>query len=269
MSELVYINGTMTPIESARIDPRDRGFLLGDGVFETMLFSAGRVLWLEDHLLRLRQSAEVLRLPLPSDFAPLANDILALCQNSGHRTAALRLTVTRGASESRKIWPVESVPPTIMARVTGLSESRVGEAVHLVTVASVHRDSHSPLVRIKSLNYAAAILARIEAEQKGGDDGLTLNERGEVTSSCVGNVFLRLKDGWFTPPESAGIMAGLARHRLMILLAAEERVLTRSDLTTASQALISNSLHLTAVSRLDGRVLEPLSLDPLAERLYR
>ncbi|MDI9408135.1 MAG: aminotransferase class IV [Candidatus Pacebacteria bacterium] len=269
MAEMIYLDGVMVALEGARIDPRDRGFLLGDGVFETILYSDGRLLWLDDHLRRLRHSAEVLQLPVPSDFTTLSTDLLALCQQSGHRTGALRLTLTRGVTDGRKIWPVESVPPTIMARVTGLGESRVAAAVHLVTVRSIRRDSQSPLLRIKSLNYGAAILARIEAEQKGGDDGLSLNQGRELTSTSVGNIFMRLDEGWFTPPESVGILAGLARQRLMILLAAEERVLTESDSATARQAFISNSLQLTPVHRLDGRGLEPLSLDSLAERLYR
>ena len=269
MNENIYFNGEIISLEAARIDPRDRGFLLGDGVFETLLFQNGELLWLDDHLQRLRQSAETMQINLPFDFKRLSVDLSQLCRDSGYRVGSLRLTVTRGVPVSRKLWPVEAAVPTIMARVTELGESRIAEAIKLVTVTSVQRNERSPLARIKSLNYGEAILARIEAEQKGGDDALILNHQGEIASGSVGNVFLRLTGQWFTPPESAGLLAGLARQRLMTLLEAEERVLTPKDSASASQAFISNSLHLTPVAELDDRPLEPLSLESLAARLYR
>ena len=270
--EQVYFNGEILPLDSVRLDPRDRGFLLGDGVFETMLCREGEIIWLADHLTRLCRSAEVLRLPLPRDFEGLGESLRQYYRDSGRDSgraeACLRLSLTRGVSESRKLWPVEAATPTVVAWLTGVGSSRLALPIRLVTVKTVRRDRHSPLVRIKSLNYGAAILARIEAEALGGDDGLLLNQDAEVASTTVGNIFLRIEQEWVTPAESAGLLAGLARRRVIDILGCSERVIRVEELELVTQAFVSNSLQLTPVGFLDGRELEPLSLDSLAERLY-
>ncbi|MCX8501468.1 MAG: aminotransferase class IV [Alphaproteobacteria bacterium] len=268
MSEMCFLNGELVPLESARIDPRDRGFLLGDGLFETLLCHQGEILWLEEHLGRLQDSAAVLKIPLPIGFDQLAAQMRQFYAQSQLPVAALRITLTRGVSESRRLWPASDLSSTLFARLSVTSPSRVAEPAALVTVKSSRRDSESPLHRIKSLNYGAAILARIEAEAAGGDDALLLNQAGAIACTSVGNIFVRLGGEWVTPPESTGILAGLARSRLITLLNAREATIPSLSLGNLAQGLVCNSLQLTPLARLDGRWLEPISLDPLAERLY-
>jgi branched-chain amino acid aminotransferase len=249
----IWLNGEIVDDSDARLSVHDRGFTLADGVFETMRARGGRVLWLADHLARLRAGAALLRIPCPLADAAIADGAARLAAGAG-REAAVRLTLTRGPAARRGLWPPgEPVRPTMMATAAALPERH---AVRVVVARSTRRNEHSPLSRIKSLNYGDNLLARQEASGRDADDALMLNAAGHVACATVGNVFLRLDGGWITPPIADGVLGGLARARLIRRLAAREASIAEREVASAQCAVISNSLGCTSVRAIDGRPLE-------------
>ncbi|MDI9350078.1 MAG: aminotransferase class IV [Candidatus Symbiobacter sp.] len=270
----IWLNGAMVAASDARIDPADRGFLLADGVFATALVRAGQILWWEDHLSRLVGSAAQLGIDLPDFLLPdskthLDNSMRELWQaNEKAPRAALRLTLTRGVSTSRGIWPPSQPShPTLMAVLSPLPPPR-RDAISVIIAQSTRRNEFSPLSRIKSLAYGDAILARREAAARHADDALLLNGQGHLACASVGNVFLRYHSQWLTPPLAAGILPGLARARLFPILAAEESVILPEIWQKCEAMLLSNSLGLTPVREIDGRSLDAFAVSDLSEVLY-
>jgi branched-chain amino acid aminotransferase len=252
----VWLNGRLLPEDTASLSIFDRGFTLGDGIFETLRVCEGRPLWLGDHLARFRHGADVLGVPVPFEDGAIRRGLAELIEASGHPQASLRLTMSRGPSRARGLWPPASpATPTLLATVSPFPGA-ARPPLRLIVAESVRRNEHSPLSLIKSLNYGDNILARREAESRGADDALMMNGRGQITCGTVGNIFLRFAGAWVTPPIADGILAGTARRRLIPMLGACERSIERADLERAEAGMVSNSLSLTAIAILDGRAIE-------------
>lgn len=255
----VWLNGALLPESNARLSIFDRGFTLGDGVFETMRVKQGRPLWLADHLSRLAEGAAVLGIPLPLDDSAIEGGLLGLIAARGYPEASLRLTLSRGPSQARGVWPPAlPMTPTLLATLAPFNVS-ARPPLKLIVAQTVRRNEHSPLSRIKSLNYGDSILARREAESRGADDALLMNASGAIACATVGNIFLRIGDGWVTPPISDGVLAGTARRRLIPMLDAAETSIRPADLERADAGLISNSLSMSIIGAVEGRAWSDVS----------
>jgi branched-chain amino acid aminotransferase len=160
--------------------------------------------------------------------------------------------LTRGPAP-RGVLPPEAPSPTCLItagpRPPGLAPARV-------VIASVtRRNEHSPLSRLKTLNYLDSILARQEAAALGADDAILLNTAGRVAEATAGTLFIRLGGETVTPPVSEGALPGIARALLLERGAAVEHRLTRADLALAESGFIVNSLQRRAIRWLDGKEL--------------
>jgi branched-chain amino acid aminotransferase len=251
----IWLNGRLVSPEEPCILPFDRGFTLGDGVFETIRAHGVRCLWLDDHLARFRQGAEVFGIPVPFSDDAIIGALVDLLTASNHEQSALRLTLSRGPSERRGLWPPSSpMVPTLVATVATLAVSST--PLRLLTAQNTRRNQQSPLSRIKSLNYGDNLLARREAVAAEMDDALMLNGIGRAACATVGNIFLRIGGRWRTPLVSEGALSGLARKRLLPMLSAEETTITAFDIAQASAGFISNCLAINHIQEIDGRNLE-------------
>jgi branched-chain amino acid aminotransferase len=251
----VWLNGRIVSADAARVSILDRGWTLADGVFETVRAEGERLVWLGDHLARLRRSAHVLGLVLPIGDAEIAAGLADLLTASGLTKAALRVTLTRGPAARRGLWPPgEPVTPTLAATIAPLAPPRT--TLRVIVAQTTRRNEHSPLSGIKSLNYGDNLLARREAEQRRADDALMLNCAGRVVCGSVGNLFVRRSGRWITPPLFDGVLPGLARHRLIGLLDAAEAPISVADVGLAEAAFLSNCLGLAPIREIDGRALD-------------
>ncbi len=263
----LWLNGRLLEASAVHIAPSDRGFLLADGVFETIRASAGELLWLEDHLARLRAGAGLLGIPVPLPDDAIGAGLRDLVRQNNLPDGAIRLTLTRGPSARRGLWPPgEPASPTLIASVAPLAAPA---PARLVLCGTTRRNELSPLSQVKYLAYGDSILARREAIAKGGTDALLLNTRGNIACCTVGNIFTRHERGWATPPLSDGALPGLARARLLAAIGAEERALTPDDIANAREAVITNSLGTTVVSHIEGRVLPASSICAEFTAIYR
>ncbi|MBQ0957972.1 aminotransferase class IV [Ideonella sp. 4Y11] len=256
LDEEVWLNDQIMARATALISVSDRGLNLADGVFETLLVQDGRPLWLGDHLARLRQGAQRLRLPLPWCDDAIGRGLAALLSRAevGHRCVA-RITLTRGPAATRGLWhPCEPVRPTLLM---GLSPWSANPVQHVVLARQTCRNERSPLSGIKSLAYGDQLLARQEALDRGATDALLCDTRGRLACATVGNVFLHIDGSWYTPWLNSGVLPGLARRRLIARLQARDTALPSARLVDADSAFICNSLGCAPIASIDQRELQP------------
>jgi len=245
----VWWNGALMEDGAARIDPADRGFTLGDGLFETLRVADGAPRHLARHLARLRAGSERLDLPVPWTDAALGAAMAALLAATGCRTGSLRLTLTRGPA-ARGVLPPAVAAPSLLLTCGGLPPDG---PVRAVVATVTRRNEHSPLSRLKSLNYLDAILARQEAARRGADDALLLNTAGRLAEATAANLFVRHGDRLLTPPVTEGALPGIGRALVLERHPAEECPLTLDDLGRADEAFLTNSLGLRPLVAVDGR----------------
>jgi branched-chain amino acid aminotransferase len=257
----IWLDGAIRDAAVARIDPADRGFTLGDGVFETIRARAGAPLHLERHLRRLRTGLAVLGISLTRSDAELAAAIGDALAANGHLDAAVRLTVSRGPA-ARGLWPQELGPQELGSAtvvITCVPALFTLGTARLIVCSSTRRNEFSPLSRIKSINCLDAVLAKREALERGAEDALLLNAQGRVAEASAANVFVWLKGRLATPPVVEGALPGIARELLIERCGAVEASMTERDLRASDAVFLTNSLSLREATHLDGA---PLSRRP-------
>jgi branched-chain amino acid aminotransferase len=232
----VWLNGALLPAEQARIDPADRGFTLGDGMFETIRAVSGKPAYLDRHLARLRHGAGVLGIEIGATDDTLET---ALHDVAGGRDCALRLTLTRGPMP-RGVLPSGAAQPTIL--ITGGPLPAPQAPARVMIAHTTRRNEHSPLARIKSLNYGDSILARQEAERQGFDDSLLLNTAGNLAEASAANVFLLIDDEWVTPRVADGALPGIRRAFMLEAGQAREESIAADDIRLAKAGFIANAI---------------------------
>ena len=236
---ICYFNGAYLKDESVIISPLDRGFALGDGVFDTMLIADGEMQYPREHFSRLMRDAAVLGINAEIDFLDVAEQLLQKNQLAGRRYV-LRTQVTRGIGQRGLAPPLETIP-SILMRVSEAAEPDL-TPVKAIIAERVRRNEFSPLSKIKSLNYGDNILALIEAKSKGADEAILINTKGFVTCASASNIFIRENDKWTTPPLSDGVLAGITRARLIGELRAREESITPERLARADEIFQCNSV---------------------------
>jgi branched-chain amino acid aminotransferase len=276
MSQHVWIDGRIESADVPLLRVNDRGFQLGDGVFETLRARRGIPIELDDHLERLRESALPLGIALPADDEPLIGAIDAILAaeglagdgSDGHPPgdAALRITVSRGSPAGRGLSPSVAAAGAPLPVTTVVqawphhppSQETVEKGLS-VLISSVRRDPGSPLAGVKTTSRAESVYARLEAERSGDDDAIVLTTHGEVCEATSANLFVVRGDRLLTPPLESGCLAGTTRawllaHGAIHDLEAAEVSLRPSDLALADEILLSSSVAgVLPVTRLDGR----------------
>lgn len=243
---LAYWNGRLVPATDVRIDPGDAGFLVGDGLFETLRVDAGQASDVEAHLDRLLEALPRVEIELPESREDLLAAVTAVAA-AAPPIARLRITVTRGVltAPTRLILATPYEPPSPEVYRQGAS---------VILLEEPWIDSRSPLAGLKSLSYQTNRLALRRAEQAGAFEALLLNERGRLVEGSRSNVILALADGLFTPPLTDGCLPGTVRRRLLEQGAVAERSLVIDDLAAASEILLTNSLIGVLRAKLKGEL---------------
>jgi branched-chain amino acid aminotransferase len=250
VSITVWFNGALVH-EALAVDPSDRGLLLGDGVFETIAVFNRTTVWLEDHLERLMAGAAALGLPVDRNI--IAGGIATVLEHAPAPHGILRITLTRGPGV--RGLAAETHHPSLLITLAPWA-SKILFAPAMLSTSSIRRNETSPASRLKTLSYIDNIIAAREAASIHCDDALFLNQRGAIASTTIANIFI-LRDGYIaTPPTSDGVLAGIARKKLLELSNAEERPVTLAELLDAEAVFLTNSLRLIRpVHSLDGRPL--------------
>jgi branched-chain amino acid aminotransferase/4-amino-4-deoxychorismate lyase len=212
----------------------DRGLLLGDGLFETLLALDGDLPHLSAHLDRMAAGCDVLNLPFDRDEAERV--VRAAAPEEGR--FAVRLTLTAGSGGRGLDRPAAPVPVLFAKAAPSAPVTTPATAI----IASTRRNEGSPASRLKTLGYLDNVLARAEAKAAGADEAVMLNNRGEVACAAAANLFWIVGDRLFTPRLDRGALAGITRARLMALHEVEEVAAGAEVLETADGIFLTNSL---------------------------
>lgn len=252
----VWLNGRFMPIDEARISPMDRGFIYGDGFFETIQARGGKILWLPLHLERLEAALCAFHIPLDPapDWEVIAGRLLG--ENGlSDRIAAIKVIVTRGIST--RLGLPEAAEPTVL--VTAVSyeppERLYAEGCKLHVVKEGFT---SPLAGFKSLNYLYNLSARQAALDAGCDMAVLLDPRGRVTETCTGSL-LALTDNRWWMPDSRFLLPGTALRTLCSMMEKTgitvcARAACPKDLYAAQTVWVLNSMiGIVPVVQIDGK----------------
>lgn len=249
---MIWLNGALVADDVARLAPSDRGFTLGDGLFETMRCAGGDILHIARHLRRLRAGAATLGIPLDATDAELTRALAMTASVNGLSNAALRLTLSRGPAERGVALPALARPTLL---VTAGALPAEGGPLHSVIATTTRRNEHSPLSRVKSLNYLDSILARREAVARGAEEALLLNTRGAVAETSIANLIVLCGDRLLTPPVGDGALPGIMREVLAERAGVAEATLLPADLLAADAVFACGALGIRAVASVDSQRL--------------
>ena len=232
---LAILDGDVMDVAQAQIPVTDDGLLRGDGVFEVMRIYGGRPFGMDEHLERMARSAQTLRLPFDADA--VRADAAALLAAGEPGEAMLRLVVTRGGRRIGLLETLPERPETIALQTITYTPTRVLDGV-------------------KSLSYAANMLATRLARERGADEALLVTPHGRVLEGPTTTLFYVLEGKLCTPPLSDRILDSITRRALLAVTDASERVTTQDDLAAASEAFLASSLReVHPVHAIDGVAL--------------
>lgn len=275
----IYLNDRFVKESEAVVSVFDHGFLYGDGVYETIRSYGNRIFMRDQHLSRLRRSAEAIGMKLPDrDWPALLHEAMTRNEVGHDRVDAyLRITISRGAGEIG-LDPALCANPTIVIMAKPLqppSADLYREGVSL-TVAKTRRNLPSALnPQIKATNFLNNILAKREAIAAGSFDALLLNWESHLAECTVSNLFFVKAGCLCTPSLPCGILDGITRGIILTLareeqIPAEEGQFTVAELRQADECFLSNTtMEVMPVTTLDGRPISTGKPGPLTRRLHQ
>lgn len=267
MTEQVYLNGAYLPLADAKVSVLDRGFLFGDGVYEVIPAYKGRLFRLEDHITRLNNSLDGIRLPLPhsvADWEAIFRPLLA-----DDRDQYIYLQVTRGYAPKRDHGFPEQIVPTVFAMSADIKPfaGRV-DGIKAITLD----DTRWQLCNIKAITLLGNILLRQEALDQGCAEAI-LVRNGYVVEGAASNLFAVLDGELITPPKSHEILPGITRDVILELAAAnnipyQEDIIALEALHNASEIWVASSTReIVPVIELDGEQVGDGKPGPVWKRM--
>lgn len=246
---MIWMNGRLCADESALVSIFDRGFLYGDGLFETLPVYSGTPFLLDAHLERLLLGARALRFVNPPDIQDWREAVSVLFAAERPHTATLRLWLSRGRGNGGLSCNSATQPTWIAACLPAREyPSRIyNDGLLLAEPQSTHAlPGHAPTAW-KHANYLGSILALDDALARGADEAIVLTADGRVSEAACSNLFFVLDGTLVTPPLSDGPLAGIVRAQILTLarelgIPCEEASVPRASLHDASEAFVTGSL---------------------------
>ncbi len=260
---IVWLDGKWLDRETATVSVYDHGLLYGDGVFEGIRVYGGKIFKLSEHLDRLYDSAKAIWLTIPMPKDEMAAVTEEAVRRSGIAEAYIRHVITRGVGDlgldPRKCPRASMI--IIVDTIRLFPEEVYETGLRVVTAGTPipHREALSP--RVKSLNYLAHILAKIEGIHSGADEVLMLDSEGHVAEGSGQNIFVVKNGAIRTPPPYAGILKGVTRDVVIELgreagYDVQETMLNRYDVYTADEAFFTGTAsEVIAIRQVDGRII--------------
>jgi D-alanine transaminase len=236
-SEVLYLNGEFKSLDDGWIRIEDRGFELGDGIYEVIKVMNGRLVWMEDHLTRLYRSLGEIRLTEATADHDFATFLPELVDRAGITDGMVYAQVTRGAAPRDFVFP-HPPNPTVLA-YTRIKKLPTPEEIGRGTVLHPVEDMRWARCDIKSTNLLAAVLAKEEAKEAGADEALFLDPEDGVREGGSSNVFAVLNGVIRTHPLSNRILGGITRLHVIEIAqvlgyAVDETAFSLADVTTAA-----------------------------------
>ena len=271
---LIYYNGKFVPKSEANTSIYDHGFLYGDGVFEGIRAYNGRVFKLREHVDRLYDSAKAIALKIPLSKEEMEEAVLETLRKNNLKDAYIRPIVSRGVGDlglDPRKCPMPNV--YIISQEWGAMYGDLYEVGLTGVTVAIRRNSADALSpNIKSLNYLNNILAKIEANEKGGDEAIFFDGNGYLSEGSGDNIFI-IKNGIVYTPPTINNLKGITRATAIELL--KEMDITVSvenlglfDLYTADEIFVTGTAAEAApLVKVDGRDIGDGKPGPITKKM--
>lgn len=257
-------------MEEAHVPVNDRGFMYGDGLFETTRIVGGRAFRLAQHLERMVRGADYLKIPLPYPPKEIQKFVAQLVEANAMPEGVLRITLTRGSGE-RGYTPAHTEKPLLVMTLHPLPPMPAeGPLQWSMITSSYHVPASGAISSFKTTSKILHVFARIEAHERGADEALLLNTNGEVAETAGGNIFWVYQNSICTVPTGRGVLPGITRAVVLeicqsIGLETNKRVIKPQHLRNAEGIFVSQSvLGIVPVVAFDGEHVVP---SPLVDQI--
>ncbi len=228
--------------------------LYGKGVFTTIAVRNGLTIFWEKHWRRLAENAKRLNVDLSQFSEVLVKTAVdKAIEQSGVASGRVRLSFLDESTSP--IWTLKCEQSTTLSILCG-DVRKASETVRLTQ--SVHNiNTTSPLAGIKSCNYLEPLMAFDEAKSRGFDEAVRLNERGEVSSACLANVFWLKGERLFTPSLMTGCLAGTTREYVLENTECEEVEAGIEAIREADEIFLTSAgIGVVTVAMFEGKNLK-------------
>lgn len=275
---LIYLNGEFVPQSKALVSVFDHGFLYGDGVFEGIAVYGGKPFRLEEHVLRMFDSAKAIDLEIPLDKEGVSRAILNTIEKNDLNDGYVRPIVTRGVGTLglNPVYCEKSTFVIIPLHAKAYPLMNLNDRPARAIVSTIRRNpSFSTPASAKTLNYLNNILAKQQANAARVDEAIMLDWTGLVSEGTADNLFLVKRGVVLTPSLHCSILPGVTRSAIIDVcdslgIEAFERELTLQDLYTADEAfLTSTSLEIQSLVEIDGRKVGDGERGPITLRINK
>ncbi len=269
---MIYLNGSFIPIEDARISVLDRGFIFGDGVYEVVPVYSRRPFRLTEHLRRLQDSLEGIRLKNPhSDVAwrGLLEQIIA--SNEGD-DQYLYLHITRGVAPREYSFPEDVMPAVFIMSTPLLAPPK--ELLATGVSAITANDNRWLRCDIKATSLLPNVLLRQMAADEDAVETLLLRE-GFLTEGSASNIFVVKNEMLLAPPKSYLMLPGITYDVVLELAVAHDipheiREVSEYEIRTAQELLLTSSTkEIMPITRLDGKLVGSGKPGTIFTQLYQ
>jgi D-alanine transaminase len=255
---IVYLNGKFLQDTEAFVPVLDRGFIFGDGIYEVIPAYGGRMFRLDEHLERLQNSLDAIRICNPLTPAQWAEMLQGLIDKNGGGDQSLYLQITRGVAKRDHAFP-KNCAPTVFAMSNPLvppGTEILEKGVAAITIDDI-RWQHC---HIKAISLLPNILLRQEALDQGAAEAILIRD-GLATEGAASNLFAVLDGVLTTPAKGPLLLPGITRDLVLELAAANgvahrEADIRREDLDRASEIWFTSSTReILPVTRLNGQAV--------------
>ena len=239
---IIYANGKYTSQKKLTFDISDRGLLLGDGVFYTMLYQNNKLIYYNDHYKRLKTASKLLSFNFNLTNEQLKNIITNLIKknNFQNKQIAIRTNITRGVSK-RGLDFDKSHKVGIYIKLNIIPKSLFMKSIKL-GIANIRRNSTSPISQNKTLNYLDNVIEKNRATKNGYEDAIFLNINKKVSSTTTSNIFYVQKNKIYTPPLKDGVLNGVMREQFLKKKIATTQTTSLNNLLKSDYIFLTNSI---------------------------
>ena len=247
---MINFNGILQDSDTNLLD-QNRGFLYGDGVFETLKIVGGKILFFEDHYFRLMAAMRIVRMEIPMNFTLeyLEEQVLSLVEkNKIEQSARARITVYR--NNGGFYLPTNN---TVSFLIFSLAiENPVYSISEKEYEVDLYKDFYIPkqlLSALKTTNKMIHVMGSIYAKENDLDNCILLNDSKNVVEALQGNLFMRMGNTLITPPISEGCLNGIMRKQILSFAKKEtnlevvEQVISPFDLQKADELFVTNVIR--------------------------
>jgi D-alanine transaminase len=247
MGRLAYVNGRFLRQAEAGVSIEDRGFQLGDGVYEVWAVMGGKLADAEGHFARLERSLGELRIPMPMSRAALTVALRETVRRNRVRYGIVYLQVTRGAARRDHAFPNPPAAPTVVITARALNpaaaEARAGKGVGVITTP----ENRWGRCDIKTVDLLPNVLAKQAAREEGAFEAWFVDRDGLVTEGASSNAWIVDEQGVLrTRDIGANILRGVTRLSLIDVAReagyrVEERPFTVKEAKAAREAFLTGA----------------------------